>query len=318
MCDRTVIFIKHHQRYQPGTYDVGEYRLFECCGYFVFFAVFPRLHAIFHKRGIAHIADFSSQCRTVFQLISPRRKMALKIFSKRISHSRLQVSCRCFCNHFQIDKAMSRRTLIKIKAVKRSIFFIYNRKCCCCRTGRCDRRKCKDRKSCLISGSLCRIQRFTATHTKDHIHLFFFCICRPAVNIFICTVFTKNNRIHKFHPGSGNCLHQALFSRTQCLFSTDQKDPFSVQPAHKGNFFPCICSYRIITKENCFYIHYFNNSFNLLRRSSASSIVASSLAKCRRIRWFTSSLKKLEPGTAATPIFLIIHSQNSRSVYPAN
>ena len=37
-------------------------------------------------------------------------------------------------------------------------------------------------------------------------------------------------------------------------------------------------------------------------------------AKWRRIRLLTSSRKKLDPGTAATPMFLIIHSQNSRSV----
>ena len=54
-----------------------------------------------------------------------------------------------------------------------------------------------------------------------------------------------------------------------------------------------------------FFVYLFYCSFRisaiLPRRLSASSRVSCSLAKWTRIRWFTGSLKKLDPGTAATP-----------------
>lgn len=48
-------------------------------------------------------------------------------------------------------------------------------------------------------------------------------------------------------------------------------------------------------------------------RFNASYKVSSFFAKCKRIRWFTSSLKKLEPGTAPTPTSRARTSQNSTS-----
>ncbi len=48
-------------------------------------------------------------------------------------------------------------------------------------------------------------------------------------------------------------------------------------------------------------------------RSPAATRVSVRLAKWNRTRFRTGSRKKLDPGTAATPICAIIHSQNARS-----
>ena len=50
------------------------------------------------------------------------------------------------------------------------------------------------------------------------------------------------------------------------------------------------------------------------KRSRVASSVAFSLAKCSRIKWLTSSLKKLEPGTAPTPTLAAKSMHNSRSL----
>ena len=54
--------------------------------------------------------------------------------------------------------------------------------------------------------------------------------------------------------------------------------------------------------------------FISLRRFNASYRVSSFLAKWMRMMLFTSSMKKDVPGTAETPTFSAIHSQNSTSV----
>lgn len=69
----------------------------------------------------------------------------------------------------------------------------------------------------------------------------------------------------------------------------------------------------------CFlFCFYFSKACSFSSRRTASFSTSVPRAKCIRIRWFTGSRKKLEPGTAATPTSRIIHSQNCRSVQPLN
>ena len=56
------------------------------------------------------------------------------------------------------------------------------------------------------------------------------------------------------------------------------------------------------------------SSFTFSSRVSASFSVASFFAKWKRIRWFTGSRKKLDPGTAPTPTFAAKSSQKRRSL----
>ena len=59
---------------------------------------------------------------------------------------------------------------------------------------------------------------------------------------------------------------------------------------------------------------YFFSFWIFSSRFRASLRVSSFLAKWRRIRWFTGSRKKLEPGTAPTPTSRARFLQNCRSL----
>lgn len=87
-------------------------------------------------------------------------------------------------------------------------------------------------------------------------------------------------------------------------------------PALKAQTDDDMQKYAEITKSYKVLFHLYLSSLASLERASSST--SSPLAKCILIYLFTSSLKKLDPGTAATPISRIIHSQNSRSLYPAS
>src|SRR5699024_8024163 len=141
-------------------------------------------------------------------------------------------------------------------------------------------------------------------------------IC-PALYSPRRTILSENHFIHNLQLCTLDRFFKDSQSGFHSLFPSDKEDPFSIVSADLGNVFIGVFSYGIICEIYRILIHPFS-CFSFFRRRRASSIVSFSLAECSRMRLLTSSLKKLDPGPAATLIFLIIHSRDSRSLYPSD
>ena len=124
-------------------------------------AVHQSLHAMLQKGAVAQVADLPAQSGAVIQMVAPCRKVTFKEFSHGVAHASPQILARGIRDYPGIDKAMSCRLVVKVKAVKISVLPVHNGQGCGGRTGGCNRREGEDRKARPLCSALGRVQRLS-------------------------------------------------------------------------------------------------------------------------------------------------------------
>ena len=102
------------------------------------------------------------------------RGIPFKIFCNGIPHTGSKIHLRGMNHDIGVNKAVDSRTFEEVKTVKPPVFSVHDGECRHGGTVGRYRRKSKDRYPQLICGSLCRIHRLAAAHSKYHINRFIF------------------------------------------------------------------------------------------------------------------------------------------------
>ena len=134
----------------------------------------------------------------VIQLIPSCGKMTFKIFCNGIPHTGSKIHLRGMNHDIGVNKAVDSRTFEEVKTVKPPVFSVHDGECRHGGTVGRYRRKSKDRYPQLICGSLCRIHRLAAAHSKYHINRFIFIETAQFTDSFISTFCSVYGRIHNF------------------------------------------------------------------------------------------------------------------------
>jgi hypothetical protein len=153
-----------------------------------------------------------------------------------------------------------------------------------------------------------RIQRPAAAHAADHIGLELFSRLCQSLRCFEGAVGPVMQASHQCEVTACQRFFQSALPGLQCFAAANQQQAPAIGLRLCSKCIVGILSKRITRQDDP--LELFAHRCRPFRRSIAACSVRCSRAKCRRMYWSPPVRKKLEPGTAATPRFLIIHSHS--------